>query len=153
VGELEHDKTLIYASLGTLVNGLEEIYRVILKSAGDFPEFQFVISAGINGNLDDLEPIPPTAIVVDKAPQLELLKRVGLCITHAGLNTALETLAQGVPMVAIPLGFDQPGVASRIAYHGVGEFVAVDRLTAAHLSGLITTVLNDPSYRDKARTL
>jgi zeaxanthin glucosyltransferase len=151
--ELKDDKTLIYASLGTLVNGLEEIYRTILKSAGDFPELQFVISAGINVNLYDLEPIPPNAIVVDRAPQLELLKRAALCITHAGLNTALETLAQGVPMVAIPLGFDQPGVASRIAYHGVGEFVAIDRLTAAHLSGLISTVLSDPTYRDRARTL
>lgn len=39
---------------------------------------------------------------VRTAPQIELLKRASLCITHAGLNTALQALAQGVPMVANP---------------------------------------------------
>ena len=29
---------------------------------------------------------------------------------------------EGVPMVAIPIAYDQPGVAARVAYHGVGEF-------------------------------
>jgi zeaxanthin glucosyltransferase len=66
-------------------------------------------------------PVPSNVIVVDQAPQIELLKRATLCITHAGLNTALESLAYGVPMVAIPIGYDQFGVAARIAYHGVGE--------------------------------
>jgi zeaxanthin glucosyltransferase len=68
--------------------------------------------------------------MVNTAPQIELLKRAPLCITRAGLNTVLEALAQGVPIVAIPIGFDQPGVAARVAYHGVGEFVEVGiRLT------------------------
>ncbi|MGA7216366.1 MAG: hypothetical protein WBX20_19355, partial [Terrimicrobiaceae bacterium] len=34
-------------------------------------------------------------IVVPFAPQLELLRRAALTITHAGLNTALESLNQG----------------------------------------------------------
>jgi UDP:flavonoid glycosyltransferase YjiC (YdhE family) len=54
-------------------------------------------------------------------------------------------------MVAIPIGYDQPGVASRIAYHGVGEFVEVDDLTVKLLSALIQRVLRDQSYSDKAR--
>src|SRR6266853_6737775 len=57
--------------------------------------------------------------------RLSLLKRAALCITHAGLNTSLESLAQGVPMVAIPVTNDQPGVAARIAYTKTGEFVEV----------------------------
>ena len=82
---------------------------------------------------------------------MELLKRAALCITHAGLNTALEALAQGVPMVAIPIGYDQPGVAARIAYHGVGEFVEIGDLTVRRLSRLIAKVTGNPNYRDKAR--
>ena len=143
-------KPLIYASLGTLVNGLEEVYRVILDTVATLPEIQVVVSVGSNLKLEDLEPIPSNAIVVGGAPQIDLLKRASLCITHAGLNTTLETLAQGVPMVAIPIGFDQPGVAARIAYHGVGEFVEVEQLTARRLSELIMKVLSDSAYRDKA---
>src|SRR4029077_16875639 len=109
-----------------------------------------VLSVGRNVNPGDLERITPNTIVVRIAPQIELLKRAVLCITHAGLNTALEALAQGVPMVAIPIGYDQPGVAARIAYHGVGEFVEIGNLTARHLSELIRKVLKDSSYRDRS---
>ena len=144
-------KPLIYVSMGTLVNGLNNLYGTILDAVGEFSEMQVVLSVGRNFNPDDLEPIPSNTIVVRTAPQIELLKRAALCITHAGLNTALEALAQGVPMVAIPIGYDQPGVAARIAYHGVGEFVEIGYLSARRLSELIVMVLENPNYRDKAR--
>ena len=145
------DKPLIYASMGTLVNGLNKVYDTILEAVGRFSEMQVVLSVGRNVSPDDLGPIPSNTIVVRVAPQIELLKRAALCITHAGLNTALEALAQGVPMVAIPIGYDQPGVAARIAYHGVGEFVEIGNLTAQHLSELIAKVTANPTYRVKAR--
>jgi UDP:flavonoid glycosyltransferase YjiC (YdhE family) len=123
----------------------------ILEAVGEFLEMQMVLSVGRNFNPGDLGPIPSNSIVVRIAPQIELLKRAALCITHAGLNTALEASAQGVPMVAIPVGYDQPGVAARIAYHGVGEFVEIRNLTARRLSELIVKVKANPNYRDKAR--
>ena len=144
-------KPLIYASMGTLVNGLRSVYGTILESASDFPEMQMVLSVGRNFNPDDLGRIPSNTIVVRTAPQIDLLKRAALCITHAGLNTALEALAQGVPMVAIPVGYDQPGVAARIAYHGVGEFIELGNLTTRRLSELIAKIKGNLSYRDKAR--
>ncbi len=127
------------------------MYGAILEAVRDFPHTQVVLSLGRNSNPDDLGPIPSNTIIVRIAPQIELLKRAMLCITHAGVNTALEALVQGVPMVAIPIGADQPGVAARIAYHGVGEFVELGDLTAQRLSELITKVEADPKYRDKAR--
>jgi len=144
-------KPLIYASMGTLVNGLINLYRTILEAVSEFPDMQVVLSVGRNVDPNDLGPIPPNTIVVPVAPQIELLKRATLCITHAGLNTTLEALVQGVPLVAIPIGYDQPGVASRIAYHGVGEFVELGDLSKQRLSKLIAKVTSNPSYRDKAR--
>jgi zeaxanthin glucosyltransferase len=142
---------LIYASMGTLVNGMEHVYRAILAAAVAVPGHQIVLSVGKNINPADLGAIPLNAIVVPRAPQIELLKKAALCITHAGLNTALESLRLGVPMVAIPIGFDQPGVAARIAYHGIGEFIEIGDLTAVRLSALVRTVLENPSYGDRAR--
>jgi len=144
-------KPLIYASMGTLVNGLENVYRTILEAVSEFPGMQVVLSVGRNVDPNDLEPIPPNTIVVPTAPQIELLKRATLCITHAGQNTTLEALVEGVPLVAIPIGYDQPGVASRIAYHGVGEFVELGDLSKQRLLKLIAKVTSNPSYRDKAR--
>ena len=145
-------KPLIYASLGTLVNGVNKVYRSILEAVSEFPATQLVLSVGKNLDPSDLAPIPSNAIVVRSAPQTELLQRAALCITHAGLNTALESLAEGVPMVAIPIGYEQPGVACRIAYHGVGEFVDVGDLTTRRLVELIAKVSSNPSYRDKAHS-
>jgi zeaxanthin glucosyltransferase len=144
------DKPLIYASLGTLVNGLDELYKHILKAVEPLENVQVVLSVGKNINPQNLGPIPSNTIVVRSAPQLELLKRAALCITHAGLNTTLESLAHGVPMVAIPIGYDQPGTAARIAHHGAGEFIEVDELTTDRLRGLIEKVLKDPSYRARS---
>jgi len=144
-------KPLIYASLGTLVNGLDHVYRTILEVLGKLPDVQVVLSIGTNIDPDILEPIPQNTIMVRKAPQIELLKRAALCITHAGLNTTLESLAHGVPMVAIPIAYDQPGISARIAYHGVGEFVDLDSLSVTNLSELIRKVLTNRSYADRAR--
>jgi MGT family glycosyltransferase len=143
-------KPLVYASLGTLVNGLEHIYKTILQATGELSGIQVVLSVGKNVKFDDLGAIPSNVIVVRTAPQIELLKRAALCITHAGLNTTLESLAHGVPMVAIPIGYDQPGTAARIAHHGTGEFIEVDELTTERLRELVEKVLQDPSYRARA---
>jgi MGT family glycosyltransferase len=142
---------LVYASMGTLVNGLERVYKIILQAVGPLSDIQVVLSVGANVNLDDLGTIPANVIVVRKAPQLELLKRAALCVTHAGLNTTLESLGQGVPMVAIPIAYDQPGVAARVAYHGVGEFLEIEDLAVQRVQLLIQEVLENPGYREKAR--
>ena len=84
-------------------------------------------------------------LVVDFAPQLELLQRATLTINHAGLNTVLESLRCGVPMVAIPIANDQPGVAARVFWSGSGT---VQRLRSA-----INQVWPDSSYRQNARHL
>jgi MGT family glycosyltransferase len=144
------NKPLIYASLGTLVNGLDGVYKHILEAVEPMKDVQVVLSIGKHMSPKNLGPIPSNTIVVRSAPQIELLKRAALCVTHAGLNTTLESLAHGVPMVAIPIGYDQPGTAARIAHHGVGEFIELAELTTARLRGLIETVLQDPSYRERA---
>jgi zeaxanthin glucosyltransferase len=142
---------LVYASLGTLVNGLEQVYKTILEATTRLSGIQVVLSIGDNVELEDLGAIPSNAIVVRTAPQIDLLRRAALCITHAGLNTALESLGQGVPMAAIPIGYDQPGVAARIAHHGVGEYLELDKLAVERVTELIQQVLENQKYREKAR--
>ena len=112
-----------------------------------------MLSVGDQIDPNQIGPVPNNAIIVKRAPQLELLKQTSVCITHAGLNTVLESLAQGVPQVAIPVTFDQPGVAARIAYKQTGVVTSLDKLTADHLSTLLDEVLNDYTYRDNARKL
>jgi MGT family glycosyltransferase len=142
---------LIYASMGTVVNGLGDVYKIILKAVGALSGAQLVLSIGNNIDPELLERVPFDAIIVRSAPQIQILKRSVLCITHAGLNTTLESLAQGVPMVAIPISYDQPGVAARIAYHGVGEFIELEHLTARRQLDAIEKVRGGACYRETAQ--
>ncbi|HEY1803212.1 MAG TPA: nucleotide disphospho-sugar-binding domain-containing protein [Terracidiphilus sp.] len=140
---------LIYASMGTLQNGQADIFRAIL-AATERPGYQVVVSVGTNTAPESLALAQPDTIVVQRAPQLELLKRATLCVTHAGMNTTLEALAQGVPLVAIPITNDQPGVAARILANGTGLFLPLAQLNAEALQKLVDEVLRTPSYRERA---
>src|SRR5580700_11201640 len=142
---------LIYASMGTLQNGLTDVFRTITAATAKHKGFQLVLSIGDQIDPEQIGPLPSNTIVVKRAPQLELLKRASVCITHAGLNTVLEALAQGVPQVAIPVTNDQPGVAARIAKKKTGLVLPLKDLTASRLSLLLDEVLNDSTYRANAR--
>jgi MGT family glycosyltransferase len=144
---------LVYASMGTLQNGLESVFSAIAQAVEPRPGMQLVLSIGDSLDSKQISSLPANCIVVNRAPQIELLKRSALCITHAGLNTVLESLTQGVPMVAIPVTNDQPGVAARIAYTKSGAYVSIQEMTASRLSALIDEVLTNPEYRQNANNI
>ena len=140
---------MIYASLGTIQNQLLGAFKTI-AAACEGLGVQLVIALGGGSNPEDLPALPGNPLVVGFAPQLELLQRATLTITHAGLNTALESLANGVPMVAIPIANDQPGVATRIAWTGTGEVVPLKHLTVGKLRTAVKKVLREESYKENA---
>jgi MGT family glycosyltransferase len=144
---------MVYASMGTILNGRVDVFRTIVAALAKHKDLQLVLSVGEQIDPAQIGLVPTNAIIVKKAPQLELLKQASVCITHAGLNTVLESLAQGVPQIAIPVTFDQPGVAARIANKRTGVVTSLDKLTADHLSTLLDEVLNASIYRDNAGKL
>src|SRR5262245_47845778 len=141
---------LIYASMGTILNGQVDVFRTIVAAVAKNRNLQLVLSIGDQIDPKQIGPVPNNAIVVQRAPQLELLKQATVCVTHAGLNTVLESLVQGVPQVAIPITYDQPGVAARIAHKRTGVVASLDKLTADHLAFLLDDVLTDSRYRKNA---
>ncbi len=145
-------KPLIYASLGSLLNRFVDVFDKI-AAACEGLDAQLVISLGGSATPESLPNLPGNPIVVKYAPQLELLQKVTLTITHAGMNTTLECLTNGVPMVAIPIALDQPGVAARIAWTGAGEAIPLKRLTVPRLKKAISQVLTKPSYKQNALRL
>jgi zeaxanthin glucosyltransferase len=145
-------RPLIYASMGTLQNRIQEVFREIAQACAGL-DAQLVISLGGGSKPEHTAPLPGNPLVVDYAPQLELLARATLTITHVGLNTALESLSFGIPMVAIPVGNDQPDVAARVKWLGAGELLPLKRLRAERLRPLVKKVLEEERYRSRARRL
>jgi zeaxanthin glucosyltransferase len=140
-------RPLIYASLGTVQNQRPDIYACIARACMD-REAQLVISLG--GVSAGVVRLPGNPIVVTYAPQQQLISRAHMVITHAGMNTMLTALGCGVPVVAIPLTNEQPGIAARVERSGAGERILPNQLDAPRLRKVITKVLQDAHYRRSA---
>lgn len=137
-------RPLVYASMGTLQNRLRPVFDAILSAAKGLPA-QVVLTLGGSGLSLDAA-IPENVVLVPHAPQLRLLERSAAAITHAGLNTVLECISRGVPMVCLPVTNDQPGVARRAEWLGMAEVLNVHRVTPDLLRASVLRVLNEPHY-------
>jgi MGT family glycosyltransferase len=138
--------------MGTLLNGVLRTFRVIAEACAGL-DLQLVISMGGGQDPALLGDLPGDPVVVGYAPQLDLIRRSALTIAHGGLNTTLESLEQGVPLVVLPVTYDQPGVGARVEWSGVGRSIPVGRLTVDRLRDAVRTVLGDPAYRERAGRL
>jgi zeaxanthin glucosyltransferase len=145
-------RPLIYVSLGTSRKIQASIFRIIAEAC-DGLGLQIVMSLGGRRDPEMFAGLPGSPLIVREAPQLELIKIAAIVINHAGINTVLEALMEGKPMIAIPITHDQPAMAARLAWLHVAEVIPERRLSAKNLRSAVLRVLHDPSYSDVAREL
>jgi zeaxanthin glucosyltransferase len=146
------DRPLIYVSMGTLQNRLKHVFHAIAEACEGLGA-QLVVSLGGGMEPEDLEPIAGNPVLVKYAPQLELMRRSALSVSHGGLNTVMEALSNGVPMVVIPITHDHPGIGARVQWTRTGEVVPMKQLSKEKVRRAVCAVLRDPSYRKAARRL
>ena len=146
------DKPLIYASLGTLQNKVPKIFQSIAEAVAELYA-QLVISLGNPRNQPENYNLPDSVTVVSFAPHQKLIDRSSVVITHAGMNTTLGALSSGVPIVAIPITNEQPGIAARIARTGAGEVVPLKKVSVERLYKATDRVLMGSSYKENAALL
>jgi len=140
---------LIYASLGSVQNTKQRVFHCIAEACQDLG-VQLVITHGGGMSQRSIQQLPGNPLVVEYAPQREVIARASLTITHGGLNTIMDSLSYGVPLVAIPITFEQPGSGARIQAAGVGEVILVSQLTVERLRAAIQKVLSCHFYRENA---
>jgi len=134
--------------MGTLQNRLHDVFEMIAEACAGL-DAQLVLALGRPGASLPRK-LPGDPIVVGYAPQMALLRRATLVITHAGLNTTLECLTHGLPLLALPVTNDQPGVAARVEHLGVGKCIPVKKVTVARLRQCILDLMGSPSYKERA---
>ena len=142
-------RPLIYSSLGTLQNLKTDLFQCFVEACADL-DVQLVI-AGRSSESFGL--LPENVIAAAYVPQLELLEKASLTLTHGGLNTVLDSLSCGVPMVLVPLTYEQPAIAARVARIGAGEILPLSRVSPEGLRTEIRKVAGDETYSVKARAM
>jgi MGT family glycosyltransferase len=143
-------RRLIYVSLGTTRKVQSVIFGLIAEACEGLG-LQVVISLGGSRSPEIFGELPGNPLIVKVAPQLELIKVAEIVINHAGINTVLETLIEGKPMIAIPITHDQPALAARLAWLGIAEVIPEKRLSVKRLRSALVKLLNNASYRVAAR--
>jgi zeaxanthin glucosyltransferase len=142
-------RPLVFCSFGTLQGSRAGLFRNVAAACASLG-LRLLIAHG--GRLDPelAGKLPGDPIVADYVPQRAVLRRASLAITHAGFNTVLDALSYGVPMVAIPLAFEQPATAARLERAGVARIVTPAKASPARLAKAIEAVLGEPQFRDRA---
>nr|QNH67986.1 UDP-glucuronosyltransferase-like protein 4 [Brachionus koreanus] len=156
----QSSKKLIYASLGTLFNYKVDVFEKILESTNILNEsinLTLLVSCGkltmnyLQEKIKNGYFIPKNVILVEFAPQVEILKRASLFITHAGMNSCSEAIHFGVPVICLPLKADQPLCAIRLADDlKLGARLDSNKFSSQELSDAVSLILNDMSFTERA---
>lgn len=111
-------KPVLYVSLGSLLSDVG-FYRACVRDFGA-TEWQVAMTIG-DTDPAELGPIPSNFAVRPRFPQVAVLRHADVFISHAGMNSTMEALAYGVPIVALPRTPEQEANADRVAELGLGE--------------------------------
>lgn len=142
---------VIYISLGTLMNKSASFYIKCMK-AFENEDVTVIMSIGNAINIDSLGRIPDNFKVCPFVPQLEVLQHTALFITHGGMNSVNEAMYYGVPMLAVPVGNDQPTVAKRIAELELGKYIDRKGLSGDSMKKAAFSILQDSRYKNNMET-
>jgi MGT family glycosyltransferase len=104
---------VVYASLGTLFNTDTAFYRNCFEAWGG-QDLQVILAMGTHLPRESLGVAPPNFLVQTYVPQLDLLPRATVFVTHGGMNSVSESLYYGVPVVVVPQMSEQELVGRRV---------------------------------------
>lgn len=157
---------LIYMSLGTVFNFNSYYFEAAIRAFREYnlngqrreqdaSGFRVIISTGGEATYklmrDKIERgelnVPDNVVLRARVPQLDVLKRASLFISHCGMNSASEAIMYGVPLVAIPLEADQPLVAKTVCDRlMLGVRLDPLGLTTDEIADAVDKVLSDETY-------
>ncbi|KAL7075176.1 hypothetical protein ACQ4LE_005616 [Meloidogyne hapla] len=150
-------KGTIIFSMGTITDTKylnKEKWQNILKTFSYFEEYSFIvkISAGDELAIKYTKNMP-NIFLFEWFPQSDLLghPKIKLFITHGGYNSLLESTIRGVPVLTIPLFFDQLRNSKCAEYRGNGRILMrINLLNIEKIKEEINEILINISYKQKA---
>lgn len=149
---LSPDMPRIYISLGTFFNKRIRLFRKIINALID-GHFQLIVNAGSAFDKLHSQDLPENVLLFKNIPQLEVLPRVDVVISHGGNNTVNETLSAGKPLLVIPVGGEQGDNAARVEYLQVGLRADRKKSTPREIRLKVRRLIEEPAFRLRAEEL
>lgn len=143
---------LVFCSLGSLQGARRALFATMAAACAAVGA-RAVIGHGGGLTPDEEAALPGRPLVRAFWPQEAVLRHCAAAILHGGFNTVLDALAARVPIVAVPIAFEQPGTAARLVRAGAGRVVSRRLLSVRGLARVLDEVLRQPGYRSAAERL
>lgn len=137
---------LLYISLGTVRGNLAGFYDMCITAFGNQSR-RVIISTGEDIDHSLFGPLPEHVSLHSRVPQIEVLRQASVFINHAGLNSIMEALYFGVPMVLVPIILEQHIVAERMVELQLGMVVDLQNVTSHTLRDAVARLEADQEIR------
>lgn len=141
----EADAPLLFISLGTVFHNRPDFYRMCVEAFAD-SEWQVAMAIGDHIDPTEIGEIPTNFDVRARFPQLAVLEHATAFLSHTGMNSTMESLYYGVPLVAYPQMPEQEANARRTEELGLGRRLPAD-VTTEVLRKTVDGIAADPHIR------
>jgi len=143
-------RPIIYISLGSIISNKGFCKKCIRAFGGK--ELTVILNTG-KVKPQALGKIPDNIYAYSFVPQIEVLSKADLFLTHCGMNSINEAMTFGVPMVAMPFINDQISNANRVVELGIGKKARFFPSSGRELYATCQSVMRDEKIKKRCYEL
>lgn len=153
--QLDSNRPVVYCAIGSHggywnQTNRRRLVESVIAAFKTNPAWQLLLQISDKDDPASFGPLPDNVHTATWFPQLQILERASLIISHGGFGTVREALYYGVPLVIFPFGVDQPGNAARVAHWRVGLIGNIQTVTPQTISAMVETIFKKSIYRENA---
>jgi UDP:flavonoid glycosyltransferase YjiC (YdhE family) len=136
--------------LSSTFKNRNSFYNRMIEAFTASPDKILIMSAGKDSKAFKERGLAENIHVVDYAPQLNILKKTNIFITHGGAGSVRESIQFGVPMLVYPwqARSDMFGSGDRIVYHNLGMVGDMEQDTSNRIMARIDELLNNKGIKE-----
>ena len=142
-------RRLIYVSLGTVNNADVSFFKTCIEAFAGTDDF-VMLSTGKRISADVFGTLPDNIAVYSWVPQLDVLGRAALFVTHGGMGGVHDGLYFGVPLLLVPQQGEQRMIANRVVELGAGLMLRKEQVTADAIRTNAAKLLTDPHFKTES---
>ena len=135
----------VAVTLGTILPGRLEAIAAVLAALRDL-DVEVVAAVGPGLDPGELGPQPGSVRVERYVAMSRLLATCDALVFHGGSGTMLAALAEGVPLVLLPVAADQPENAARCVAAGAGIRLGAGERGPTAIRLAVGRVLGEPAF-------
>lgn len=142
-------RRLIYVSMGTLNNDDIGFFKMCIEAFTGGDHFVMMTTGG-RIQPDAFGTLPENVAVYEWVPQVEVLKRAALFISHGGMNSVHDSLYFGVPLLVVPQQFEQTINAMRVVELGAGLMLKKGQVNTQAIRDSAMRLLTESHFKAEA---